>query len=57
MGDSFIKRRFEQNISNLIDNDFYRGIRHKFFLPTRGQRTRSNANTQRSKRYLNLKNV
>lgn len=40
------------NINRLIDNETYRGIRHKLNLPTRGQRTRTNARTQKSKRFL-----
>lgn len=40
------------NINKLIDNETYRGIRHKLNLPTRGQRTRTNARTQKAKRFL-----
>lgn len=43
------------NINKLIDNDTYRGIRHKLCLPVRGQRTRTNARTQKSKKFLNSK--
>lgn len=38
------------NINKLIDRDTYRGMRHKLNLPTRGQRTRTNAKTQKAKR-------
>lgn len=34
----------------MINNKSYVGNRHKLCLPVRGQRTRTNANTQRSKR-------
>lgn len=38
------------NIDVMINNGSYQGIRHKFGLPVRGQRSRTNAGTQRSKR-------
>lgn len=38
------------NIRTLKDIGSYRGIRHKKGLPTRGQRTRSNARTRKGKR-------
>lgn len=38
------------NIKRLKDNGSYRGIRHIKNLPSRGQRTRSNARTKRGKR-------
>jgi len=38
------------NIKRLKDNGSYRGIRHIRSLPSRGQRTRSNARTKRGKR-------
>lgn len=33
-----------------MDIESYKGARHKMTLPCHGQRTRTNANTQRSKR-------
>jgi small subunit ribosomal protein S13 len=45
-----IKRLIDNNISRLILIYSYRGIKHKLNLPVRGQRTRTNAGTQRSKR-------
>lgn len=45
-----IKRRLQLSISKLVDLQTYRGMRHKFGLPVHGQRTRTNANTQRSRR-------
>jgi small subunit ribosomal protein S13 len=50
VNDARIRRKIFININKLIDIDAYRGIRHKFGLPVRGQRTRTNAATQRSKR-------
>jgi len=51
--DARIKRVIENNITKLITIDSYRGSRHKLTLPVRGQRTRTNAGTQRSKRFKN----
>ncbi|MBI2414925.1 30S ribosomal protein S13 [candidate division WWE3 bacterium] len=45
-----LKRSVNQNIRRLIDIKSYRGSRHKAGLPTRGQRTRSNARTRKGKR-------
>ncbi|HXS15004.1 MAG TPA: 30S ribosomal protein S13 [Candidatus Saccharimonadales bacterium] len=38
------------NVKRLIEVGAYRGVRHKKNLPSRGQRTRSNARTKRGKR-------
>lgn len=38
------------NIKRLKDIGSYRGLRHKLNLPVRGQRTRTNGRTKRSKR-------
>lgn len=40
-----LKRELNLNITRLIRIGCYRGIRHKKGLPTRGQRTKSNART------------
>lgn len=50
-----ISRIVTVNINKLMDNDTYRGIRHKLSLPVRGQRTRTNARTQKTKKFLNSK--
>jgi small subunit ribosomal protein S13 len=50
ISDVRIKRRIDSNINFLIDVNSYKGVRHKMTLPVHGQRTRTNANTQRSKR-------
>lgn len=50
ISDVRIKRRINLNISIMINNKSYVGNRHKLCLSVRGQRTRTNANTQRSKR-------
>jgi|HubBroStandDraft_3_1064219.scaffolds.fasta_scaffold438823_3 small subunit ribosomal protein S13 len=44
-----VKRIIFQNIKNLYKIECYKGFRHKDSLPTRGQRTRTNASTK--KRY------
>jgi len=46
-----ITRQIFSNISNLISIRCYKGFRHKDSLPVRGQRTRTNAGTQKKKRY------
>jgi len=52
LSDIRIKRTIENNIERLISIESYRGSRHKLTLPVRGQRTRTNAGTQRMKRVL-----
>ena len=42
-------RQVSNNIKRLKDIGSYRGIRHKAGLPTRGQRTRTNARTRKGK--------
>lgn len=38
-------RRAKDAVKHLIDAKHYRGVRHMFGLPARGQRTRTNAST------------
>lgn len=45
-----LKRVIGSNVKNMIDIQSYKGVRHSLFLPVRGQRTRTNANTCRSYR-------
>ena len=42
-----LRRQVGMNIKRLIDIGSYRGLRHRRGLPTRGQRTRTNARTRR----------
>ena len=42
-----ILRTLGDNIKRLIMISCYKGIRHSFFLPVRGQRSRTNAGTMR----------
>ena len=45
-----LRRQQQQNIQRLKDIICYRGSRHRRNLPTRGQRTRSNARTRKGPR-------
>ena len=45
-----LQRLVANNIKRLKDVGAYRGLRHKSGLPTRGQRTRTNARTRKGKR-------
>ncbi len=45
-----LQRIVNANLKRLKDIGSYRGERHKKKLPSRGQRTRTNARTQRGKR-------
>lgn len=45
-----LRREVQNNIKRLISINSYRGMRHRTGLPTRGQRTRSNARTRKGKR-------
>lgn len=45
-----LRQEVRRNIQRLKDIDCYRGIRHKNDLPVRGQRTQSNARTQKGER-------
>jgi small subunit ribosomal protein S13 len=45
-----LRREVQLNIKRLIEIGSYRGLRHKYNLPARGQRTRTNARTRRGVR-------
>ena len=45
-----LRKEVNLNIKRLIEIGSYRGIRHRRKLPVRGQRTRTNARTQRGAR-------
>jgi|SRR5665213_2428425 len=45
-----LQRQVTGNIKRLRDIKSYRGLRHQMNLPTRGQRTRTNARTRRGKK-------
>ena len=44
-----LRRTVSQNIKRLKDLGGYRGLRHRRQLPTRGQRTHTNARTRKGK--------
>lgn len=55
IGDKYIvegelQRIVTGNIKRLKDINAYRGLRHKASLPSRGQRTKTNARTRRGKK-------
>ncbi|MDO9509016.1 MAG: 30S ribosomal protein S13 [Thermovirgaceae bacterium] len=45
-----LRREVSMNIKRLIEIGCYRGMRHKFGLPVRGQRTKTNARTRKGPR-------
>ena len=45
-----LRRNVQQNVNRLREINAYRGNRHRRSLPTRGQRTRSNARTRKGPR-------
>ena len=45
-----LRREIQGNIRRLIEIGAYRGLRHRRNLPTRGQRTKTNARTRRGRR-------
>jgi small subunit ribosomal protein S13 len=45
-----LKRNLKNNLKKLLENRCYRGVRHSYFLSVRGQRTRTNAKTQKNKK-------
>ncbi|MDB5181604.1 MAG: ribosomal protein [Candidatus Saccharibacteria bacterium] len=45
-----LQRLVSGNIKRLKDINSYRGLRHKANLPSRGQRTKTNARTRRGKK-------
>ena len=47
-----LRREVNMNIKRLMDLGCYRGIRHRRGLPTRGQRTQTNARTRKGPRRL-----
>jgi len=45
-----LRREVSQNIKRLMEIGSYRGLRHRRGLPTRGQRTHTNARTRKGPR-------
>jgi len=44
-----LRREVAMNIKGLMDLGCYRGVRHRYNLPVRGQRTRTNARTRKGR--------
>ncbi len=45
-----LRKVVDLNIKRLIEIGSYRGLRHRYGLPVRGQRTRTNARTRKGKK-------
>ena len=45
-----LRTEISQNVKRLIEIGSYRGLRHRRGLPTRGQRTKTNARTRKGKK-------
>jgi len=45
-----LRREIASNIKRLVDTGTYRGMRHRKGMPTRGQRTHTNARTRKGPR-------
>ena len=45
-----LRREVSMNIKRLMDIGSYRGLRHRRGMPSRGQRTKTNARTRRGPR-------
>ena len=45
-----LRKELNFNVKRLIEIGSYRGLRHRYGLPTRGQRSRTNARTKRGAR-------
>jgi small subunit ribosomal protein S13 len=50
-----LRREAAANIKRLMDINSYRGLRHKRGLPTRGQRTHTNARTRKGPKRATVK--
>jgi small subunit ribosomal protein S13 len=50
-----LRRDIQMNIKRLMDLGCYRGTRHKKNLPSRGQRTHTNARTRKGPRRMAVK--
>ena len=49
-----LRKQVQMDIKRLMEINCYRGIRHKRRLPSRGQRTHTNARTARGKRSVSV---
>jgi small subunit ribosomal protein S13 len=49
-----LRRERSQNIKRLSEIGAYRGVRHRRGMPTRGQRTKTNARTRKGPRRMSI---
>lgn len=49
-----LRKEIQSNIQHYVDNGSIRGFRHRHGLPVRGQRTHTNAKTQKKRRFKSL---
>lgn len=50
-----LRKEVQMNVKRLIEIGSYRGMRHRRNLPSRGQRTKTNARTQKGPRGMAIK--
>jgi small subunit ribosomal protein S13 len=49
-----LRKEVQSNIQHYIDNGSIRGFRHRHGLPVRGQRTHTNAKTQKRRKFKSI---
>tara|TARA_B100001996_G_C18574571_1_gene559805 strand:+ start:553 stop:906 length:354 start_codon:yes stop_codon:yes gene_type:complete len=49
-----LRKHIQSNIQKYVDNGSIRGFRHRHGLPVRGQRTHTNAKTQKKRKFRSL---
>jgi small subunit ribosomal protein S13 len=49
-----LKKEVQLNIQKYVDNGSIRGFRHRHGLPVRGQRTHTNAKTQKKRKFKSI---
>lgn len=49
-----LRKNIQSNIQQYIDNGSIRGFRHRNGLPVRGQRTHTNARTQKKRKFKSI---
>lgn len=49
-----LRKEIQLNIQEYVDNGSIRGFRHRNGLPVRGQRTHTNAKTQKKRRFKSI---
>lgn len=50
-----LKKYIDSRITRLVTMNCYKGVRHRMSLPVRGQRSRTNARTQKKKHFIKIK--